>query len=93
MLSRNKIALIGMPTVPVYEYSRKDYGYLMDTGHPYPYHIGVVEHAQRYGTAYGMAVLWAYGKYGNDNEVSHPTLTYRMLSKQGCVNPFRLSQV
>ncbi len=73
-----------MPTVPVYGYGRKDDGYLTDTGHPYPYRIGVVEHARWYGTAYGTAVLRAYGKYGNDNEVSHPTLIYRMFSKRGC---------
>ncbi len=68
--------IVGMPTVPVYGYGRKDYGHLTGTGRPYPYRIDVVEHAQRYGTAYGTAVLRAYGKYGNNNKITHPKLTY-----------------
>lgn len=64
-----------MSTVPVYGYSRKDYGHLMGTGHPYPYRIDVVEHAQRYGTAYGTAVLRAYGQYGSIQGVTARNLT------------------
>ncbi|PBK59908.1 hypothetical protein ARMSODRAFT_1027032 [Armillaria solidipes] len=59
-----------MSTVPVYGYGRKDYGHLTGTGDPYPYRIDIVEHGRRYGTAYGTAVLRAYGKYGSDTSFS-----------------------
>ncbi len=56
--------LVGMPTVPVYGYGRKVYGWWTGTVHPYPYRQCLFITARRYGTAYGTAVKRLYGTYG-----------------------------
>ncbi len=48
----------------------------MGTGHLCLYHIDIVEHAQWYGMAYGIAVLQAYGQYESDSYISHTKLIY-----------------